>query len=85
MRSKQIGPIGSEQEVEGGYVNLIVVPTDSASEPFAESVPLLGMQAAELENMSRKAGAQSVEFFGGYRHQPYEPEKSIDLIMIARK
>ena len=51
----------------------------------SESVPLLGLEAAELEHVARAAGAAEVAFFGGYQDQPYDRRKSTDLIMVARK
>ena len=69
-----------------GYVDLIV----AGLSPFlrllhSESVPLLGLEAAELERMARAAGAAEVAFFGGYQDQPYDRRQSADLIMVARK
>jgi len=51
----------------------------------SESIPLWGLEAAELERMARAAGAAEVTFFGGYQDQPYDRQKSADLIMVARK
>ena len=35
--------------------------------------------------MARQAGAARVSFFGGYHEHPYQPDKSVDLVMVAEK
>ncbi|MCL4191402.1 MAG: methyltransferase domain-containing protein [Thermoguttaceae bacterium] len=67
-----------------GYVDLVVADPGGRM-LHNESAPLLGLEAAELEAMVRRAGARAVEFFGGYRDQPYERPTSIDLVMVAEK
>ncbi len=52
---------------------------------FTQSVPFLGLEAAELEAMARQAGTAQVRFFGGYDEHPYQPDKSVDLLMVAEK
>jgi glycine/sarcosine N-methyltransferase len=66
-----------------GYVELIVAGLAGAL--HTESVPLLGLEAAELESMARAAGAGEVFFFGGYENQPYDCQASVDLLMVAEK
>lgn len=66
-----------------GYVNLIVLDPAGGSLVRSESVPLLGLEAAELERMARQAGARGVAFFGGYQDQPYDRQRSVDLVMVA--
>jgi hypothetical protein len=51
----------------------------------SESVPLLGLEAGELEQMARAAGASRCEFFGGYEGETYVPESSLDLLLIASR
>jgi glycine/sarcosine N-methyltransferase len=68
-----------------GFVHLVVVGLDGEPALFTESVPFLGLEAAELERMARRAGAGNVRFFGGYREQPYQPQESTDLLMAAQK
>ena len=68
-----------------GYVELLVVIPEGGTPIYSESVPFQGLEAAELEQMARQAGAKQVSFFGGYRNQRYDRQKSMDLVMIAQK
>jgi SAM-dependent methyltransferase len=68
-----------------GYVDLVVVTLNGSAALQTESAPLLGLEAAQLAEFARQAGAPAVELFGDYRSQPYERLKSADLIMVARK
>jgi len=74
------GPCGRQ-----GFVDLVVADLAAAPEMEAESVPLLGLEADELEQMVRAAGASRGEFFGGYQDEPYDRQTSVDLILVARK
>ncbi len=66
-----------------GFVDLIVASLAPAAEMHTESVPLLGLEAGELEQMARAAGASRCEFFGGYQGEAYASQTSVDLILIA--
>ncbi len=66
-----------------GFVNLIVVGPAPATGMHTESVPLLGLESGELQEMARAAGASRCEFFGGYQGEPYVRESSVDLILVA--
>ena len=68
-----------------GYVDLIVTGPSGGKPLCSESVPLLGLEAADLEEMARRAGAAQVAFSGGYQDQRYQPQKSVDLVMVAEK
>jgi len=72
-----------------GYVDLVVVPLGglpAKSLPMrADSVPLLGFEAADLDQWARLAGAETVAVFGDYLQHPYERERSTDLILVAQK
>ncbi|MEN6496495.1 MAG: class I SAM-dependent methyltransferase [Thermoguttaceae bacterium] len=68
-----------------GYVELIVSTLEPNVQMRSDSVPFLGMEAAELERMARLAGAAQLEFFGGYQGQPYDRQESVDLLMVAVK
>jgi hypothetical protein len=46
---------------------------------------LLGLEATNLEQMGRRAGAVQVHCFGGYQDQPYERSESADLVMVVEK
>jgi hypothetical protein len=68
-----------------GYVELAVVEPAQGSFLKTESVRFLGLEAAELESMARAAGADEIRFFGGYQDEPYDRQKSVDLLMVAKK
>jgi len=63
----------------------LVVPDPDGRMLHSESAPLLGLESDEMEPMARQAGARTVEFFGGYRDQPYDRSTSIDLVMVAER
>jgi SAM-dependent methyltransferase len=67
-----------------GYVELLVA--DPAGKQWrSDAVRFLGVEALELEVILRGAGAQQVSFYGDYQEQPYQRNKSIDLILVAQK
>jgi SAM-dependent methyltransferase len=68
-----------------GYVELLVAPLNAPGQLVSESVPLLGLEAADLAHMASQAGAAATRFFGGYRQQPYDRPESADLIMVAER
>ena len=68
-----------------GFVDLVLAGISEGKILHAESVPWLGLEAAELQQMATDAGAQRLELFGGYREQPYHREKSQDLILVAQR
>jgi SAM-dependent methyltransferase len=68
-----------------GYVELVLAPPGGGAPVHSESVPFLGLEAAELEEMARRAGAVEVSFSGGYQGERHQPQKSVDLLMVAGK
>jgi SAM-dependent methyltransferase len=71
-----------------GFVDLIVADPSAVSEMDSESVPLLGLEAGELEQMAGAAGAAGAakrEVFGDYAGASYVRESSADLILVAQK
>ena len=68
-----------------GFVNLVVVPLTNPSNRHAESVPFLGLKSDQLLDWAHSAGATQAHVFGGYRQEPYIPDQSTDLILVARK
>jgi SAM-dependent methyltransferase len=68
-----------------GYVDLVVTVLDAGPQMRTESVPFLGLEADQLEQIARQSGASQVRFAGGYQGQPYDRQTSIDLVMIAEK
>jgi SAM-dependent methyltransferase len=67
-----------------GYVELLVADP-AGGQWHSDSVRFLGVETLELEDILRGAGAQQVLFYGGYQEQPYERNKSVDLILVAEK
>jgi hypothetical protein len=45
----------------------------------------LGLEAGELEQGLRRAGARQVGIFGGYRGEPYTRDTSGDLLVVAER
>jgi len=68
-----------------GFVDLMIVEHSGGTLVHSESVPLLGLEQADLEQTARQAGAARTEFYGGYRDEPYDTHESIDLLMVAEK
>ena len=68
-----------------GFVDLILAEFPGLSLGHFESVPFLGLEAAELGHMALHSGATRLEFFGGYQGDPYDREHSPDLVMVAEK
>jgi SAM-dependent methyltransferase len=70
---------------ERGYVDLVVTVLDAGPQMRCESVPFLGLETAQLEQMARQSGAAQVRFTGSYQEQPYDRLASTDLVMVAGK
>lgn len=67
------------------FVELLVNRLGEQTPLRSISVPFLGLEAADLEQAMRRHGAGRVSVFGGYRDQPYERARSVDLILVAEK
>ena len=85
-------PEGEFQVIKGvhrcgrrGYVDFVVTSLPEAQDMQTDSAPLLGLEAEQLEQMVRQAGATRVGCFGGYAGGPYDREQSPDLILVAEK
>jgi len=76
---------GVHRCVSGGFVDLIVVPAGADAPPHTESVRLLGIEAAELQQMARDAGAGTAILYGDYECSPYDRGYSSDMILLAIK
>ncbi len=76
---------GVHRSGRGGFVDLVVVPTADEGPPHTESVPLLGIDAAELQQMAQDAGATTVSLYGDYQRSPLDSGQSSDILVIARK
>jgi SAM-dependent methyltransferase len=77
---------GTHRAGSRGFVELLVADLD-ADPPQLKSraTAFIGLETAHLGLIARQAGAAAVQFFGGYRSQPYDPTSSEDLIMLASK
>jgi SAM-dependent methyltransferase len=76
---------GVHRSGSGGYMDLVVAPLDAPTQMQAESVAFLGVEAEQLEQIARKAGASSVQLLGGYNDQPYDRNGSEDLIVVVER
>jgi glycine/sarcosine N-methyltransferase len=68
-----------------GYVELAVADPNGGPLLAHESPQFLGLEAEELGESIRRAGAAEVHCFGSYAAQPFDRESSIDLILAASK
>jgi SAM-dependent methyltransferase len=68
-----------------GYVDMVVSPVDDPTLTRHQSIPLLGLGVDVLQRLLQRAGASSIEAFGDYAQQPFSPEHSGDLILVAHK
>jgi hypothetical protein len=72
-----------------GFVDLMVAALEESSDKpprmQTDSIGFLGLDAANLEAMARRAGAANAVFYGGYQQQPYDRQASVDLVMVAEK
>jgi SAM-dependent methyltransferase len=67
------------------WVELLQAPVERPDGMRTAYIPLTALEAADVEGMFLRAGANSVEVAGGYRGQPYEREKSVDFVVTAVK
>ena len=68
-----------------GFVDLVVVPAAGDGPPHTESAPLLGIDAEELQQMARDAGATDVSLYGDYQRSSFDSGQSPDIIVVAYK
>jgi SAM-dependent methyltransferase len=68
-----------------GYVDLLLISLSDDVTMRNDSTALLGLEAADLERMARSAGAKNVSLLGSYEGEPYDRDKSVDLLMVAEK
>jgi SAM-dependent methyltransferase len=67
------------------WVELLLAPIAEPERMQTANIPLIVVEAEEIREMFLQAGAEAVELFGGYSGQPYEPEKSTDIVAVACK
>ena len=68
-----------------GYVELVIAAAALGTMVTSESAVLLGLEASDLAQTAREAGAAQVRLLGGYGDQPYDRQQSTDLIVVAEK
>ena len=77
---------GVHRCTDRGYVELVEIKDSEGAAPIrARSVGFLGLRSQDLEAVAREHAAEEVAFFGNHHDQPYDAERSADLIMVARK
>ena len=76
---------GVHRSARRGFVELVVMRPGGGPPLVCESLPLLGLEAADLEDAARRGGANQVQLFGDYHDRPYDRTRSVDLVMVARK
>ena len=68
-----------------GFVDMVLTGLPGGSLLRSESVPFLGLEQADLEQMAFEAGAVRSQSFGDYQEHPYDRQKSVDLLMVIEK
>ncbi|HVT81319.1 MAG TPA: class I SAM-dependent methyltransferase [Phycisphaerae bacterium] len=76
---------GVHRSADRPFIELLVISGEEVPTMSTESVELLGLEAAELEDMLRNGGASRVAMRGGYREEEYKRATSVDLIAVATK
>jgi SAM-dependent methyltransferase len=76
---------GVHRAATRGYVEFLTASLADAKLLHHESVTFLGLEASDLENSARSAGATAVHFFGDYKQHAYNREKSPDMILVVEK
>jgi SAM-dependent methyltransferase len=67
------------------YIELLVSSLEDEIKMHSTCIPFFGVEAADLERVMKESGADRVSIFGGYKDQPYDRLKSIDLVLVAEK
>jgi glycine/sarcosine N-methyltransferase len=68
-----------------GLVELIVATMSDQPTMQTDSVPFLGLDAAELQSMAEACGAAHVRLLGGYKGESYSRHESFDILLVAEK
>ena len=66
---------GVHRHGSAGYVDLVVSSLADQAAWRSDCVPFLGLEATTLEQWAREAGADTVEVYGGYQHEPYRRDQ----------
>jgi len=69
-----------------GYVDLIDLRlTPGGLVKRFDAPSFIGLEAAELSHAIQKGGGSAIQLLGGYGAEPYDREKSADLMCVFRK
>jgi len=68
-----------------GFVELIVGSVEDQATFKTDSFQFLGLRPRDLQTAAYSGGADEANFYGNHQNQPYEAQKSPDLILVARK
>jgi SAM-dependent methyltransferase len=75
---------GLHRTGDHGHIDILLIDPEKGSLIQSRSAAFLGLSPQLLLSASSSI-ASSVEFFGDYSLSPYDPAKSPDIIMIARR
>jgi SAM-dependent methyltransferase len=76
---------GAHRSESEAWIEMAVIPLADPGRFQSTSIPFLCLEAEDLRRMAERGGAADLEFYGGYGEEPYVREKSVDLLMVARK
>jgi hypothetical protein len=76
---------GVHRSASRGYVEFLATSLAEGKLLHHESVTFLGLEATQLEQSARTAGAKTIHFFGDYHQHSYKPAISPDLMMVTEK
>ncbi|MFV1964512.1 MAG: class I SAM-dependent methyltransferase [Pirellulaceae bacterium] len=67
-----------------GYVDMLITRPGKDGPLHSASIPFLGLDETGLDGYAAQNGAKEIELYGGYQGQPYDRNKSVDLVMVMR-
>ncbi|MBI4578194.1 MAG: class I SAM-dependent methyltransferase [Planctomycetes bacterium] len=69
-----------------GHVDFVDLRLDGASaEPRYDAAEFLGIEVDDLVGAARSQGAARVDLFGSFKGEPYDRDRSPDLIVVCRR
>ncbi len=76
---------GVRRAANSGFVEVVAAPLSAPEQMQSESVPLLTIEAQDLQTAAMAGGAQHFEIFGSLDGQPFNRSASTDLVLLAWK
>jgi SAM-dependent methyltransferase len=76
---------GVHRQGAEGYIEVLVSTLETPPRLHSETMRFVGLEAGDIEQTLRAAGAATVAFYGNYQRQPYDRAGSVDLIAVAEK